>query len=305
MQKKKWIIDVNHLGKTFTNKQAVKNLNLQIAYGEIFGFLGPNGAGKTTSLRMLCGLITPDSGYGQCVGYDVLTQSRLIKTFVGYMSQSFGLYNDLTVYENLQFFAEIYGLINKKAQIEKYLHKFDLFPHKNQVTGTLSGGWKQRLSLAITLLHDPLLLLLDEPTANIDPKARRDFWIMMHGLSKEGITILLSSHNMDEVQRCDRIAYMSEGVTLMAGTIDEIIARVNLTTWAIKGKNLMMLSHQLEALPSIGQVLMFHDSLHISSKNPEVLARALEPYLANGNYTGKIIHPTLEDVFVWLSSHPE
>ncbi|STO35094.1 ABC transporter ATP-binding protein [Legionella bozemanae] len=281
MDKSNYIIDVRHLTKRFNKNHAVKDLELKVEYGDIFGFIGPNGAGKTTSIRMLCGLITPDSGVGQCVGFDILTESRQIKTLVGYMSQNFGLYKDLTVYENMLFFAEIYGVLDRKNQVEKYLHKFDLYKHKHQIAGTLSGGWKQRLSLAVSLLHDPLLLLLDEPTANIDPKARREFWELMHQLSREGITILLSSHNLDEVDKCDKIAYMYYGRTLMSGTIEEILKTVNLTTWAIKGVNLAMLAHQLEATEGVDQVLRFHNTLHVSGKNREELSQAIRPYINN------------------------
>ncbi|WP_392538040.1 ABC transporter ATP-binding protein [Legionella sp. 227] len=302
MDRSNYIIDVRHLTKKFADNQGVNNLELKVKYGEIFGFIGPNGAGKTTSIRMLCGLITPDSGAGECVGFDILTQSRQIKTLVGYMSQNFGLYKDLTVYENMLFFAEVYGVINKKDQIEKYLHKFDLEKHKHQIAGTLSGGWKQRLSLAVSLLHDPLLLLLDEPTANIDPKARREFWELMHQLSREGITILLSSHNLDEVDKCDKIAYMCYGRTLMSGTIEEILNSVNLATWSIKGKNIAMLAHQLEATDGVDQVLRFHNTLHVSSKNQEELAQAIQPYISNKFFHGELVDTTLEDVFVWLST---
>lgn len=302
MDKSNYIIDVRHLTKRFNKNHAVKDLELKVEYGDIFGFIGPNGAGKTTSIRMLCGLITPDSGEGQCVGFDILTESRQIKTLVGYMSQNFGLYKDLTVYENMLFFAEIYGVIDRKNQIEKYLHKFDLYKHKHQIAGTLSGGWKQRLSLAVSLLHDPLLLLLDEPTANIDPKARREFWELMHQLSREGITILLSSHNLDEVDKCDKIAYMYYGHTLMSGTIEEILRTVNLTTWAIKGVNLAMLAHQLEATEGVDQVLRFHNTLHVSGKNREELSQAIQPYINNEFFHGNEIDSTLEDAFVWLAT---
>lgn len=302
MDKSNYIIDVRHLTKRFNKNHAVKDLELKVEYGDIFGFIGPNGAGKTTSIRMLCGLITPDSGVGQCVGFDILTESRQIKTLVGYMSQNFGLYKDLTVYENMLFFAEIYGVLDRKNQVEKYLHKFDLYKHKHQIAGTLSGGWKQRLSLAVSLLHDPLLLLLDEPTANIDPKARREFWELMHQLSREGITILLSSHNLDEVDKCDKIAYMYYGRTLMSGTIEEILKTVNLTTWAIKGVNLAMLAHQLEATEGVDQVLRFHNMLHVSGKNREELSQAIQPYINNEFFHGNEIDSTLEDVFVWLAT---
>lgn len=305
MDKSNYIIDARNLTKKFNKYQAVRNLNLKVEYGDIYGFLGPNGAGKTTSLRMLCGLITPDSGSGECVGFDILTQSRQIKALVGYMSQNFGLYKDLTVYENMLFFSEVYGVVDRKNQIEKYLHKFDLEKYKDQVSGTLSGGWKQRLSLAVSLLHDPLLLLLDEPTANIDPKARREFWDLMHQLSMEGITILLSSHNLDEVDKCNKIAYMCYGRTLMSGTIEEILNSVNLTTWEIKGKNIAMLSHQLESTEGVDQVLRFHNTLHVSSKNQEELSKAIQPYIENEFFYGKIIDSTLEDVFVWLSTFGE
>ncbi|STY30738.1 ABC transporter ATP-binding protein [Legionella wadsworthii] len=302
MDKSNYIIDVRHLTKRFNKNRAVKDLELQVEYGDIFGFIGPNGAGKTTSIRMLCGLITPDSGEGQCVGYDILTASRQIKSLVGYMSQNFGLYKDLTVYENMLFFAEIYGVLDRRNQIEKYLHKFDLFKYKNQIAGTLSGGWKQRLSLAVSLLHDPLLLLLDEPTANIDPKARREFWELMHQLSREGITILLSSHNLDEVDKCDKIAYMYYGRTLMSGTIEDILRTVNLKTWAIKGTNLAMLAHQLEATEGVDQVLRFHNTLHVSGKNHDDLSEAVQPYINNKYFQGKEIDSTLEDAFVWLAT---
>ncbi|WP_454782989.1 ABC transporter ATP-binding protein [Legionella sp. WA2022007384] len=305
MDKSNYIIDVSNLTKKFDKYQAVKNLNLKVEYGDIYGFLGPNGAGKTTSLRMLCGLITPDSGTGQCVGFDIVTESRQIKALVGYMSQNFGLYKDLTVYENMIFFSEVYGVVDRKNQIEKYLHKFDLEQYKNQIAGTLSGGWKQRLSLAVSLLHDPLLLLLDEPTANIDPKARREFWDLMHQLSREGITILLSSHNLDEVDKCNKIAYMCYGRTLMSGTIEEILNSVNLTTWEIKGTNIAMLSHQLESTDGVDQVLRFHNTLHVSSKNQEELSRAIKPYIENEFFYGSKIESTLEDVFVWLSTFGE
>ncbi|HHT0593723.1 TPA: ABC transporter ATP-binding protein [Legionella anisa] len=302
MDKSNYIIDVKHLTKRFNKNHAVKDLELKVEYGDIFGFIGPNGAGKTTSIRMLCGLITPDSGVGQCVGFDILTESRQIKTLVGYMSQNFGLYKDLTVYENMLFFAEIYGVIDRKNQIEKYLHKFDLYKHKHQIAGTLSGGWKQRLSLAVSLLHDPLLLLLDEPTANIDPKARREFWELMHQLSREGITILLSSHNLEEVDKCDKIAYMYYGRTLMSGTIEEILKTVSLTTWAIKGVNLAMLARQLEATEGVDQVLRFHNTLHVSGKNREELSQAIQPYINNEFFHGNEIDSTLEDAFVWLAT---
>lgn len=302
LTKAELVIDVNNLKKQFEDKVVVKDISLQVKHGEIFGFIGPNGAGKTTTIRMLCGLLTPDGGSGTCLGYNILTQSKLIKYHMGYMSQYFGLYKDLTVYENLHFFADLYGLKNAKQHIAKYLDMVHLKSRKNQLAGSLSAGWKQRLSLAAALLHEPFLLLLDEPTANIDPKFTREFWELIHNLSDEGITILLSSQNMEEVQQCDRITYMCDGKLLFTGTIQEIIQQVNLTTWLVEGKHLTLLARQLQATSGVDQVLMFHDALHISSKNDELLNLAIEPYKKFSHFQWKRIDPTLEDIFVWLTS---
>jgi ABC-2 type transport system ATP-binding protein len=222
------IIAVEHLNKSFNGKPAVIDFDLEVKKGEVCGFLGPNGSGKTTTLRMLCGLLTPDSGKGQCLGYDIFSQSFAIKNEVGYMTQSFSLYHDLTAYENLDFIARIFRIPNRKAKIEACLNEFKLTDKKNQIAGTLSGGWKQRLALAGCLLHEPKLLLLDEPTAGVDPKARREFWDEIHKLSARGITTLVSTHYMDEAERCTKLAYISYGRLLMEGTTPEIISKINL-----------------------------------------------------------------------------
>jgi ABC-2 type transport system ATP-binding protein len=301
MDKENLIIDVNNLSKRFAGKPAVIDVSLQVKRGEIFGFLGPNGSGKTTTIRMLCGLLTPDTGYGTCMGYDILKDTKLIKQHVGYIPQFFGLYKQLTIYENLLLIAELYGVVNRNKKVKQVMDQLDLNLRRHQIAGSLSGGWKQRLALAAALVHDPFLLLLDEPTASVDPKSRRDFWQVMHSLAAEGLTILLSSHNMDEVERCHRIAYICNGQLLLCGQIKEIINDIELITWQVSGKNLILLAHQLEATPGIEQVMTFYDTLHISGQDKQVLETALVPYMANPHYTWKKIQPTLEDAFIWLS----
>ncbi|MHB1221395.1 MAG: ABC transporter ATP-binding protein [Gammaproteobacteria bacterium] len=297
----KLIIDVHNLEKKFKDSTAVSDVSLEVKYGEIFGFLGSNGAGKTTTIRMLCGLLTPDSGRGTCLGYDILTESDKIKKHVGYIPQFFGLYKQLTVYENLMFIAELYGVLNRKTKVNSVMDQLDLISRRNQLSGSLSGGWKQRLSLAAALVHDPFLLILDEPTASVDPKTRRDFWEIMHNLSAQGMTILLSSHNMDDVQRCNRIAYISNGQLLMHGKIDDIIQNVNLSTWRVTGKNLILLAEQLQKLPEIDQVVTFYDSLHVSGRDKAILNKAIEPYRHNPNFHWEMTDSKLEEVFIWLS----
>ena len=223
MKNKPIVIDVKHLKKSFNGKPAVIDFSFKVEQGEICGFLGPNGSGKTTTLRMLCGLLTPDSGSGQCLGYDILRESYQIKKQVGYMTQSFSLYGDLTAYENLELIARVYQIENRKNKIEDFLKTFQLSDRRKQLASQLSGGWKQRLALSASLLHEPELLLLDEPTAGVDPKARRDFWNEIHALSQKGVTTLVSTHYMDEAERCTQLAYISNGKLLINGTATEII----------------------------------------------------------------------------------
>ena len=245
------VIDIKHLYKSFNGHSVVNDFELQVKKGEICGFLGPNGSGKTTTLRMLCGLLTPDSGEGHCLGYDILTQSYSIKKEVGYMTQSFSLYHDLTVYENLDFIARIFGIKHRKTKIKEGMQEFGLMERKNQITGTLSGGWKQRLALAGCLLHQPKLLLLDEPTAGVDPKARREFWDEIYKLSGRGITTLTSTHYMDEAERCTKLAYISNGHLLAEGSIAEIIKQSHLHTWVVSNGDLSSLSTKLKSLPGV------------------------------------------------------
>lgn len=295
------IINVKNLNKQFEDFIAVKDISLQVKRGEIFGFLGPNGSGKTTTIRMLCGLLTPSGGSGTCLGYNMLTESNSIKKHVGYIPQHFSLYKFLTVQENIILMAELYGIQNRKEKTIDLMDKLDLLKRKDQLSGTLSGGYKQRLSLACALIHDPFLLLMDEPTASVDPTSRRDFWEIMHTLSAEGMTILLTTHNMDEVERCHRLAYVCDGQFLMSGSIQDIINTVNLTTWQVKGNHLIVLAKQLESTPGIDQVITFFDTLHVSSKDKEAIDNAIKPYLNLGDYSWNSIHSTLDDVFIWLS----
>ena len=232
-----YAIDVKNLTKSFNGKIAVDKLNLQVKKGEIFGFLGPNGSGKTTTIRMLCGLIVPDSGDGNVMGLDIIKQSDQIKPLVGYMTQQFSLYTDLTVYENMNFMARVYEIPDRVNRVNECIEELKLMPFRNQLVGTLSGGWKQRVALAVALLHKPSLLMLDEPTAGVDPRARRDFWDKVHQLAARGITILVTTHYMDEAQRCNRLAYISFGHLLAVGTTEDLITHANLTTWIVSGPN--------------------------------------------------------------------
>jgi ABC-2 type transport system ATP-binding protein len=231
MQNSTPLINIKNIYKNFAEKIAVENITLQVNVGEIFGFLGPNGSGKTTTIRMLCGLLTPDKGEGNCLGFDILKESYQIKCRVGYMPQRFSLYEDLSISENLNFIARIYQVESPKEQVEKSLQTLGLQDRRQQLAGTLSGGWKQRLSLAAALLHKPKLLLLDEPTAGVDPKARLDFWEQIHQLSQQGITTLVSTHYMDEAERCDRLVYMMHGRLISTGTVKEMILQAQTMGW--------------------------------------------------------------------------
>ncbi len=301
-----YVIDVAHLNKSFAGKPAVIDLSLQVKRGEIFGFLGPNGSGKTTTIRMLCGLLVPDSGSGQCLGYNILTQSYEIKRHVGYMTQRFSLYEDLTVYENLDFIARIYQVNNRPQRIAEIIKDLGFEKRQTQLTGTLSGGWKQRLALAAALLHSPQLLLLDEPTAGVDPKARREFWDQIHSLATQGITSLVSTHYMDEVERCHRIAYISHGHLLVQGTLEEVIEHTHLITWQVKGVDLPQLASSLQHLPGVQQVSMFGNSLHVSGKDPTQLLQSITPFRTDPRYQWEEIAPGIEDIFISLvDSTPE
>jgi ABC-2 type transport system ATP-binding protein len=292
------VIDVQHLNKTFGTKHVVKDLSLSIAKGEIFGFLGPNGSGKTTSIRLLCGLLTPDSGTGKCLGYDIISESEQIKLNTGYMTQAFSMWKDLTVEENLDFVARMYLVENRKQAVQAILARFNLANRAHQLADSLSGGWKQRLALAACMLHEPKLLLLDEPTAGVDPKARRDFWEELHVLASQGITIMVSTHYMDEAERCHKLAYICDGTLMTHGTAEKIIKENAFYTYSVSGDNLSELSLALKNKPGVGQVIVFGTMLHVSGKNIELLEQTLDQLPKS--YTIVKIPTSLEDIFIHL-----
>jgi ABC-2 type transport system ATP-binding protein len=295
-----YVIDVHDLNKHFGDKHVVRDFSLQVRRGEIFGFLGPNGSGKTTSIRMLCGLLTPDSGSGTCLGYDVIRETAAIKREVGYMTQRFSLWEDLTIRENLDFVARMYGMRDRKRAVTQSIADLGLQPRQNQLAGTLSGGWKQRLALAACMLHNPKLLLLDEPTAGVDPKARRDFWEQIHALAASGISVLVSTHYMDEAERCHRLAYIAYGVLLATGTVEEVLAAQHLATWVVSGPDLAALEAQLRSKPGIDQVTPFGSTLHVVGLDAAALEAAIQPYRADERYHWQPGSATLEDLFIHL-----
>lgn len=290
-------IDVRGLTKSFNGKPAVDHIDLAVKKGEVFGFMGPNGGGKTTTMRMLCGLLTPDSGEGHCLGFDIIKESHQIKNCVGYMTQQFSLYEELTIRENLDFAARLYGVKNYKPVVQNTIISLGLEARTNQLVSTLSGGWKQRLSLSAALLHQPDLLLLDEPTAGVDPQARREFWEHIHYVSTQGVTTLVSTHYMDEAERCHRLAYMSMGKIFACGTKDEVINQSGLTTWQVINSDIADLIPKLKDLPGIEQVTTFGKIIHISGRNAPLLEKSIAPFM-NDHFKWQKITPSLEDVFI-------
>lgn len=293
------IIDVSGMTKRFGNRTVVNKIDLQVNKGEIYGFLGPNGSGKTTFIRMLCGLLRADEGRGTCLGHDVIKESEIIKRQVGYMTQKFSFYEDLSIAENLDFVARIYGLHNRRDAVQESLDRLGLKDRQQQLAGSLSGGWKQRMALAACLIHQPKLLLLDEPTAGVDPKARRDFWELIQDLSAAGLTVLITTHYMDEAERCHRLAYIAYGNLLIRGAVAEVIAFTHLKTWSVSGPDLQKLAHELRGRPGVEQAVAFGNSLHVSGSDPEALAAAIVPYRERG-YEWKEMQPGLEDAFIHL-----
>ena len=292
-------IDVTGLNKSFGTKRVVEDLSIQLEQGRICGFLGPNGSGKTTTLRMLCGLLTPDSGRGTCLGFDILREADRIKRETGYMTQRFSLYEDLTIAENLQFTARVYGLDRRRERVDAALEHLGLASRRDQLAGTLSGGWKQRLALASATLHDPKLLLLDEPTAGVDPKARRTFWDEIHELAGKGLTVLVSTHYMDEAERCHEIAYISYGRLIARGTAEEVVRNSGLITFHGEGPDVGALTHELSGKPGVETVAPFGAALHVSGTDRAELDAAIAPWRREP-YRWTEVEPTLEDVFIQL-----
>lgn len=298
-----YAIDVQKLNKRFGDKHVVNDVTLQVARGEIFGFLGPNGSGKTTSIRLMCGLLTPDSGTGTCLGYDIVRESSQIKRNVGYMTQRFSYWDDLTIRENLDFVARIYQMPNRREAVDRSLESLGLQSRANQLTGALSGGWKQRLALAACMLHEPQLLLLDEPTAGVDPAARRDFWEELHRLAARGISVLVSTHYMDEAERCHKLAYIAYGKLLAQGTAKQIIESQNLATWTIYGEHLSKLTEQLRKTPGVDQTVVFGSALHVSGSDHAALESAVKQATEGTALRAERIETGLEDVFISLMVH--
>jgi ABC-2 type transport system ATP-binding protein len=292
-------IDVKGMTKRFGDRTVVNDIALQVRTGEIYGFLGPNGSGKTTFIRMLCGLLRADAGSGTCLGHDVIKESNEIKRHVGYMTQRFSFWEDLSLVENLDFVARMYGVKERRKAVQRSLDQLGLTDRQQQLAGELSGGWKQRLALAACLIHEPKLLLLDEPTAGVDPKARRDFWEQIHLLAAEGLTFLITTHYMDEAERCHRLAYISFGSLLTHGTVDEVIDHVKLTTWSVSGPDLLDLAGQLRDRPGVQQAVAFGNMLHVSSDDAAALEEAIAPF-RKAPYEWQKIRSGLEDAFIHL-----
>ncbi|MBP2299638.1 ABC transporter ATP-binding protein [Azospirillum picis] len=298
------VIDVRGLVKRFGAKTVVDNVSIRVDAGEIYGFLGPNGSGKTTTIRLLCGLLTPDAGAGTCLGFDIRTQGAAIRRQVGYMTQKFSFWEDLSIAENLDFVARMYGLPDRRRRVAEALERLGLANRRSQLAGELSGGWKQRLALAACILHAPKLLLLDEPTAGVDPKARREFWDELHRLAGEGLTVLVSTHYMDEAERCHRIAYIAYGTLMADGTVGQVISASGLHTRVVGGagphSGLHQMAAELRRRPGVEMVAVFGSSLHVSGSDRAALDRTLDPWREDPGLRITEAEPTLEDVFIHL-----
>ena len=303
--KHEYAIDVQDLSKSFAGKMVVSNLSLRVRRGQIYGFLGPNGSGKTTTLRMICGLLTPDGGHGTCLGYDILTEREKIKRRVGYMTQRFSLYQDLSIRENLEFVARVYDVADPVEAARQAVEKLGLQGRERQLAGTLSGGWKQRLALGACILPDPDLLLLDEPTAGVDPKARREFWGEIHKFAAAGMTALVSTHYMDEAERCHEIAYIAFGELLAKGTIHDVIAASGLRTYTVSGPHVMQLAERLLGTPGVDMVAPFGTSLHVAGHDAAALDATVERLRGDPELDWALAAPSLEDVFIDLMSRSQ
>ena len=292
------VINVRGLTKRFSGRTVVDSVNLAVKQGSICGFLGPNGSGKTTTLRMICGLIIPDAGEGEVLGLDLRVRRNAIKAQIGYMTQKFGLFGDLSIRENLEFIGRVYGLENRVRRVGDALDRLGLASRADQMAGKLSGGWKQRLALAAAVLHDPKILLLDEPTAGVDPQARREFWDQIHALARDGMTVLVSTHYMDEAERCHEIAYIAYGVMLARGTTAEVIAASGLHALQGEGPGADRLAAEIEGKPGVAMAAPFGTTLHVCGLDPVALRDAVKPW--ENTVRWQVVPPTLEDVFIHL-----
>lgn len=297
-----YAIDVVGLVKRFGNKTAVNGIDLQMPRGQVWGFLGPNGSGKTTTIRMICGLLSITEGSGTCLGFDIVTQSKLIKAKTGYMTQKFSFWEDLTIRENIEFVGRLYELENLKSVVGQTIENLGLSERQNQLAGALSGGWKQRLALAAVTMHNPKLLLLDEPTAGVDPQARREFWDQIHELTSRGMTVLVSTHYMDEAERCDEIVYLANGEFVTKGRVNDIIEKSGLVTFMAEGPGVRELITTLSGKSGVEHVSYFGSALHVSGTNAELIEKALKQASNKQDYNWKKVRPTLEDTFIALMS---
>ena len=293
-------IDVRGLTKRYGQRTVVDHVSLRVRAGRICGFLGPNGSGKTTTIRLLCGLLTPDEGTGTCLGLDILRDALRIRRQVGYMTQKFGLYDDLSIRQNLDFVARLFELPERRQAVGAALQQLGLTGRQNQLAGTRSGGWKQRLALAACLIHRPRLLLLDEPTAGVDPKARRDFWDEIHRLAAESITVLVSTHYMDEAERCHELAYIAYGRMLARGSGPEIVRDAGLVVWAVQGDDVAALVEPLKRAPGVASVAAFGHAVHVAGTDEAALAEAIAPWRRQNGLTWRRAEANLEDVFISL-----
>jgi ABC-2 type transport system ATP-binding protein len=296
-----YVIDVHDLCKSFGTLRVVDGLSLQVARGEICGFLGANGSGKTTTIRMLCGLLIADSGHGTCLGLDIIRQAPLIRRKVGYMTQKFSFYEDLTVFENLDLVASVYEMPRPREAVRDIMERMGLADRRDQLAGQLSGGWKQRLALAACILHEPQLLLLDEPTAGVDAKARREFWDLIHDMAGDGLTVLVSTHYMDEAERCNRIVYLASGRIVVQGGADEVSRHSGLITFEATGADVDDAARSLRRLPGVEAAAVFGRALHVAGTD----RIALEGAIHLPEYTAlawREVEPRLEDVFIHMLS---
>lgn len=297
-------IDVHGMTKRFGDLTAVNHVDIQVRKGEVCGFLGPNGSGKTTFIRMLCGLLRADAGSGTCLGYNVITESEAIKRRVGYMTQRFSFYEDLSISENLDFVARMYSMRKRRETVRESIERLGLADRRDQLAGELSGGWKQRLALAACMIHQPELMLLDEPTAGVDPRSRREFWENIHELAEQGLTFLIATHYMDEAERCHRLAFISGGSLLTHGTIAEVIDQAHLTTWEVSGPDVFKLAGRLRGLPGVEQAVSFGSTLHVSGEDAAALEQAVAQF-QTGQYIWQRVDAGLEDVFIQMMKRPK